>query len=428
MKTKYLLVIIACVLGVQYLNAQCEDSTEISNWIHQNAVKIEKNSSSTGELNMLKEIVDDASVVAFGESRHDIHEQFEIKSRYIKYLISELGFRTVLLESSLPYTERLNEYLVNDKGDLSELMDGMPDAGLWNTEEIFDLLQWINQFNSAPERKDKVQFHGIDVVTPNYALNEVFEYLSVVDSLSYQSVIKLCFVQDLIHDHDWPRTMQNYFGLSELKKDSLTDNYAQLNKLISTHKDEYIQNSSRHQYEWILHLSKSLINSNKMFCSTDRLEIGMTRDSAMAANVFWFTKGDSSLNKTIIWAHNVHIVKSKFKMTGFNQEISGMGYLLNQEFGGDMVAIGASYDGVSSEFEPSSNIPSDLCGIDKRISDLGIGDCLLNLNKETESSAITDWLNSESILLGQGFEMTFQLRKGYDALFFTQNVTKTYTR
>ena len=53
----------------------------------------------------------------------------------------------------------------------------------------------------------------------------------------------------------------------------------------------------------------------------------------------------------------------------------------------------------------------------RRIANLGIGDCLLKINTETESETIANWLNSESILLGQGFEMTFQLRKGFDASF-----------
>src|SRR5690349_13996770 len=52
------------------------------------------------DLQPFQAIVGDATVVALGESTHTSAGYYQAKSRLIRYMVEELGFRVVFLESS----------------------------------------------------------------------------------------------------------------------------------------------------------------------------------------------------------------------------------------------------------------------------------------------------------------------------------------
>ena len=184
------------IILVVILTVSCSNSPSLNNndplekWVSKNSQKIETLEliKNQADLTSLKRIIGKADVVCLGESRHDIHEQFQLKHRFIKYLVEEMDFRTFVLEASLPYSNIINEYILNGNGNLNEIMAGMPGWFLWDTQEMTDILNWLRDFNINQENEKKVRFFGIDIVAPNNALTQIFEYLKKVDKQFFEEI------------------------------------------------------------------------------------------------------------------------------------------------------------------------------------------------------------------------------------------------
>ena len=126
----FLLVAISC------RNSSSQDKNDkFTEWALKNSQKIEtiELSENQTDLNSLKQIIGEAEVVCLGESRHDIHEQFMLKHRFIKYLVEEMNFTTFVLEGSFPYSNNINDFILNGNGNIDELMADMPGWFLWDT-------------------------------------------------------------------------------------------------------------------------------------------------------------------------------------------------------------------------------------------------------------------------------------------------------
>ena len=161
-------------------NSSSQDKNDkFSDWALKNSKEITtlEITEKQDDLKFLNKIVGEAEVVCLGESRHDIHEQFKLKHRFIKYLIEEMDFTTFALEASLPYSNKINDYILNGNGNIDELMSNMPGWFLWDTQEMKNILIWLYEYNKKQEVGNKVNFYGIDIVAPNNALEQIFRHL-----------------------------------------------------------------------------------------------------------------------------------------------------------------------------------------------------------------------------------------------------------
>ena len=73
----------------------------------------------------LKKIVGDARVVSLGEATHGSREFFQFKHRMLEFLATEKGFTIFSIEANMPEAYRLNDYVLNGKGDPAALIKGM---------------------------------------------------------------------------------------------------------------------------------------------------------------------------------------------------------------------------------------------------------------------------------------------------------------
>jgi erythromycin esterase len=406
-------------------NSSSQDKNDkFTDWAFQNSQKIETLdiTEKQDDLSLLKEIVGKAKVVCLGESRHDIHEQFQLKHRFIKYLVEEMNFTTFVLEASLPYSNIINDYILNGIGNLDELMSNMPGWFLWDTQEIKDILNWLYEYNKGQDIENKVNFYGIDIVAPNNGLEQIFEYLQKVDNPYYEQIKTKNFARNIIDDNQWQTTLQRYTQLQEEEKQILKKNYNELYQHIKQNEISFTANSSKNEYEWILKIAYSTNEASNMFTETDRLKMGLIRDNAMANISLWIKERNDNL---IIWAHNVHIIKSEFTMNMFPENpIQGMGYILNQKLKDNMVSIGASFNQGAFQNENRTFEPAERSTIDGTLAEFNMDYFILNLKGKSEDKTVEEWLNSAKIIRGQEFEMTFIPKKSFDALFFTNTISK----
>jgi len=418
-------VILALLLTVSCNNSSSQDNNDkFSDWALKNSQEIEtlELTENQDDLYLLKQIVGEAEVVCLGESRHDIHEQFKLKHRFIKYLVEEMNFRTFVLEASFPYSNKINDYILNGNGNIDELMSNMPGWFLWDTQEIKNVLNWIRVFNNSQKNENKVTFYGIDIVAPNNALEQIIDYLQRVDDIYYSQIQNTNFARNIIDDNQWQTTFQRYTELPQDEKQILIKNYNELYQHIEQNKTKYIDNSSKSEYDWILKLSYSAREANNMFTETDRLKMGLIRDNAMANNSLWIKARNE---KIIIWAHNVHIAKSEFTMNMFpDNPIKGMGYILNQALKGKMVSIGASFNQGEFRNENITFEPARENSIDGTLAKLKTEYFLIDLKGKAGSAEVKKWLNSKNAIRAQGFEMTCIPAESFDAIYFTNKVSK----
>ena len=414
-----LLIIVSCN------NSSSQNKNDpFTNRASKNLQKIEtlELTENQDDLNLLKQIVGKAEVVCLGESRHDIKEQFQLKHRFIKYLVEEMDFTTFVLEASFPYSNKIDDYVLNGNGKIDEIMSGMPGWFLWDTQEMTNILNRIREFNKNPKNIKKVRFYGIDIVAPNNALDQIFEYLQKVDKTYYEKIQNNNFARNIIEDTHWQTSLQHYSELSEEEKQILIKNYNELFQHIKQNEIDYITNSSDNEYNWILKLAYSANQANKMFTEKDRLKMGLIRDNAMANISLWIKERNEKL---IIWAHNVHIAKSEFTMNMFPENpIKGMGYILNQELKNNMVSIGASFNQGEFQNENRTFEPAEKNTIDGILAKIKMKYFLLDLNGSTEDDNIKKWFNTNKVIRGQEFKMTCIPKKSFDAIFFIDNISK----
>ena len=429
-KTMLIIALFSTVILALLITASCDNSTsqinnnQLTNWASKNSQKIEtlELTENQDDLNLLKQIVGEAEVVCLGESRHDIHEQFQLKQRFIKYLVEEMNFTTFVLEASFPYSNKINDYILNGNGNIDELMSNMPGWFLWDNQEMKNVLIWIREFNSKQKDENKVTFYGIDIVAPNNALEQIFDYLQEVDDTYYTQIQNTNFARNIIEDNQWQTTFQRYTELSQDEKQILITNYNELYQHIEQNETKYIANSSESEYDWTLKLSYSAREANNMFTETDRIKMGLIRDNAMSNNSLWIKERNE---KIIIWAHNVHIAKSEFTMNMFpDNPIKGMGYILNKELKGKMVSIGASFNQGEFQNENITFEPAQENSIDGTLAKLKTEYFLLDLKGKSESAEVKKWLNSKNLIRAQGFEMTCIPLKSFDAIYFTNKVSR----
>lgn len=112
------------------------------------------------DLRSLGRVVGDATVVGLGESAHGTHTQLALKHRVARYLVEELGFRTIAWEESWGCGVAIDRYVVTGKGDPRVAVGDM--MSMLRTHGMLELVEWMRAFNRRRPERDRVRFLGSD--------------------------------------------------------------------------------------------------------------------------------------------------------------------------------------------------------------------------------------------------------------------------
>ncbi len=146
-------------------------------WLTANAIRLNTVEAGHGfdDMKPLKKIIGKARIVSLGEATHGTREFFQLKHRMLEFLASEMGFTIFSIEANMPEAYRLNDYVLNGKGDPAQLIHGMY-FWTWDTQEVLDMVLWMREFNKSG--KGRVQFTGFDMQTPTVAAGIVKDFVS----------------------------------------------------------------------------------------------------------------------------------------------------------------------------------------------------------------------------------------------------------
>jgi erythromycin esterase len=260
-----------------------EPTPDELNWLRQNIYPLKTynpNSISNEDLKILIKLIGNSRVVALGETTHGSSEIFKMKHRIIKYLAENDGFDLFSIEANMPESYKLNEYIIEGKGDPTDLIKGMY-FWTWRTQEVLNMVEWMRNHNKS---ENKIYFTGFDMQFYFGAIQELSEAFK--NDSEIQEVIK-----------ELKSKLDELKYVSQENKSKLDDQLNRLHDFIS--KSDYPSSKKNWLFQNIRIIEQYLENSS--------------RDKYMAENLLWI-KSQNPDSKIIVWAHNGHIKKTGTSM------------------------------------------------------------------------------------------------------------------
>jgi erythromycin esterase len=291
-----------------------ELSDEEMNWLNR-AIRPVKTLDLGGNDKDLKSIADataGAKVVGLGEVTHGSSEIYKMKTRIVKELVEKEGFTIFVIEANMPEAYKINDYIVEGKGDPQELIKGMH-FWIWDTKEILDLVNWMKEYNSSHDRK--ITFAGIDMQFYEGPLDEVNRICSKYgDSDVIKSIKRL---EETLKEFNKARKNQEQLSVKE--EDYLKNEWTTLRDFSAK------KISDKKEQAWLLQNVRLLEQ-----CTEDTWQ--SRRNEFMAENLLWI-KSQNPDSKLIVWAHNAHVQKTS----------ADMGGILFKELKNEYVTIGFTF-------------------------------------------------------------------------------------
>lgn len=282
-------------------------------WLNSHALPVDTNDKNNKSyFSSLANQLKGNKICGLAEASHGTHEFSIEKNRIIKYLITQENYKYIGFEFGYSAIAPINNYLLTGKGNLKQLMKPLR---LFNTNEIYELFQWVKTYNDSQSLKNKVTLFGFDT---NYIESDIdasatysADYLTAhtqqySNAQAAISVLKKITAPDLgffdLSDED-VAVISHLNDEIKLKGPAAVDDSGQFKKYIS-----------------LLYQLSLLSNP-------------LARDEFMAENIADYQQ--ESKAKTIIWGHNIHLAKDTTMA-----KCKGMGYHLKQRYHNQYYAIG----------------------------------------------------------------------------------------
>ncbi len=164
-----------------------QDPPPPTEWIRSHAIALHTVEAGHGfeDMRQIARVVGDSRIVALGEATHGTREFFQLKHRILEFLASQKGFTIFSIEANMPEAYRLNDFVLNGKGDPKQLLKGVY-FWTWDTEEVLNMILWMREFNRSG--KGRIEFTGFDMQTPNVAMDMVRRFLLGRDDSFFNTV------------------------------------------------------------------------------------------------------------------------------------------------------------------------------------------------------------------------------------------------
>ncbi len=429
-KRVFLWGLLVAALACGCAKAKPSDSQAFVEWVSEHIIAFESLDSSLpgADLESLREAIGSARVVGVGESRHDTREQLLLKGLLVRHLIEDLGFRALILEESFPHAESLDRYVTSGEGDLRGLMNRLAGWYLWDTEEMLELVQWVRQFNEGCKPGQKVRIFGMDITAPAVGVQGVIDFLHIAGTDIQLDAAKLGL--DLQRGDFWPSTWERYAALSNERRGELGESYDELIEALRLGRARLVASSSEKEYERALLLAEIGRMGNALFSSADRQEGGAIRERGMAQTVLWILDREIVGEKAIIWAHNLHVAKSPFRMPGLAEgTLEPMGVQLSEELGEAYIAVGGTFGKGSyrPDLPPGERVfevvPEDV--MDGALDGVRVPIFLIDLRGVEENSEAARWLQEDRGWRAQDSRAVLVPSAAFDLVYFVGNISRS---
>jgi erythromycin esterase len=284
--------------------------------------------ASLNDLQPLKTMIKDASIVGLGEATHGTSEIYKTKHRLVKFLVTEMEYTNIVLEVEWGVGTKLNHYIQSGKGDPKQLF-----SPLFRSKEMLQMIEWMRDYNANPKKKKKIQLFGMDITSADQEVyGSIKQYVKKYQPDLLPVVEKNYRVLEKNTDD-----LMKYVQLPvEQRKQFIKQAQAVVQLLDQNHK-QLEQKSTSLAFMQAKQNATIITQITEMLSSNDLKDSFNPHDKFMADNVKWVKQNIGG--KTIVWAHNAHVSKGLI-----NPEYYGKmtGQYLSEQFGREYVVIGTS--------------------------------------------------------------------------------------
>ena len=426
-----------CALFFANLSFAQDTTKVVTAWLKQNSIPI-KNldaGNSFSDLQPLKKILQGVQVVGLGEATHGTHEFVEMKRHLIEFLVTQMGFTALTIESSFSECVPINDYLLTGKGDRATVLTNQ-NYTAWDTEEFSAMLDWMRDYNQKVPDEKKVRFYGLDVLSLQKFGREkaraYFQKYIPRKVTSIDSVISVFAGEEV----NWPNRMN---------QTALRQSFIPLNDLINyvtDNKDKLIGASSLQEWEqthkYLEVMQQSLYN-NLNAVPPSFASKKLDRDAFMWQNLQYLMEKERPNTRFIFWAANGHVSSNA------ERKPVGVGFYLKQNLRDKYYAVGLQcYEGTYErrEYLPDSSFGDvkidTLLGVPKSINwhfvQTGNPYLFLDLRQASSNPLVSKWLDTPSSFavgtqVSKNPAENFQIRKLnglYDGIVFVHRSTPVH--
>ncbi|MEJ8804429.1 erythromycin esterase family protein [Pontibacter sp. H249] len=372
---------------------------------------------------VLHKIVDDKSILGFGEATHGTAEFERAFAHITKKLIREKGFNVVVFaEMNFADTWALNHYVLqNREGDEA----GYHTPHAFMQEDRIQLIKWLRTYNSNKQPHEKVWLLGADVNSPNEAARNALLFCEENNIVLPSETREALIAVKQLTLYSAAQTTREKLSLEDLLKE-----IQPLHRLIQQNNRQ--QDSLNLRQLWLYQSITNLDNALRSYFAASHSQDPF-RDSTMYNNIKWVLKQRPEA-KMLVYAHNVHIAK-KIGYKDISPGVARLGWHLNQHHRDKYAVIGTeackgSY--IYSEKEETTTIAEKMGKIGTAIAkatDTPSG--LLHLNA---TPALTEFFNrSHTISMGIAspapmYSRTEALAEAFDGIFYVRESTPLQVR
>ena len=273
-----------------------------------------------------RRVVGDAHMVGLGEATHGTREIFQLKHRLLEYLVGDMGFNVLAIETGLPESFAIEDYVRGGAGDPAQLLAA--ESAVWKTEELRDVIHWMRQWNRTHTRQ--VHFQGLDMRKGGVAARDVLAYLGRTD----RAMLSAPFVRALAPVAD-PATYAEITRRPKPELRSLARQSRELEDWLESRRAPLVEKSTEEAWWRAFMQARALGQMFEWLAAPDIRGRVLVREGAMADNALQALRHYGQGARAVAWAHNAHIAGNR------EAEPPMMGTFLRQRLGGDYRAIGS---------------------------------------------------------------------------------------
>ena len=276
--------------------------------------------------------------VGLGEATHGTREFFEMKHRVFKYLVEHYGFRVFAIEADMGESYYINQYIQTGEGNAGDIMRDKMHFWTWCTQEVQDLIEWMKDYNLSASDENKLYYIGIDCQYFDNSTELVSSYLEQYSGKLYARYISCLYELFEVNLGSSSTIQEFYESMGANKFQAMKDSMSTFYNVLENHRDELISASNRYEFEIHKQLVKNILYTHEMFGGRySGIGSENYRDKHMADDAIWAGNFMGSEFKTVVWAHNGHVVRMAYQHTG------SMGYYMDQLVGDRYNVIAFSF-------------------------------------------------------------------------------------
>lgn len=383
--------------------------------INNHLIKIDTNQRGIDaeSIASFSKVLSGNKIIALGEETHGIKQFTDFRGDLIKYLVTNLKYKVIVLEADFYGTQALNSYINSGNVDkyYALLSTGM---GIYRTPEFLNIVEWLREYNSKATQEEKVSVHGCD--------------MQKSAAIAYLSTGNLKLSKDL--------SLPAKEGLRILLGHVNSKNNDAKNKL-----DQLVHELSQEllllpDSSVLARSIKTILQYDQYFREKYNYKRSIIRDKSMAQNVFWIYEHEKR-KPTILLAHNGHISKSPV-----SSDIRSMGSYLKEIFDDTYYVLGmAFFEGSFS----AGNVKTSQLEVfqmtdtkNTESSEYVFSQCrfanfMLDFNQVSKNAIVSDFLSKRTYSrnIGATYNPTekqinnvfMPLRDRFDGITFFRNVT-----